>query len=118
MFRGKFLTIARYLRMMYAVAALSGSVILHTCAGPIVHAQSKDDFVAQEKVDVNARLIDSLQAAQADMSHRMDAQAQRQNELSDRISIIQGIGTGVLGVLGVLQVFGLIATSRAAKASS
>jgi hypothetical protein len=35
----------------------------------------------------------------------------RLNDLSNRISTIQGIGTGVLGVLGVLQILGFI-TSR------
>src|SRR5260370_26104625 len=93
-------TLVRRLKMMYAVTALGGALLLRACGGHIaVYAQS----VTPEGMQI--RIEDQI-------NRHLEATDARINALSDKISVIQGVGTGVLGVLGVLQILGLVAGRR------
>lgn len=114
--------LARYIRMMYAVTALSGALLLHefpdisqVYAQQISQTQTQPApyiWGIQSGLDTNSKLIDQLNIKEDQIDHHLEATDSRINDLSDKISLIQGIGSGVLGILGVLQIFGLITTKR------
>ncbi|HEV2709159.1 MAG TPA: hypothetical protein VGU67_03000 [Edaphobacter sp.] len=71
---------------------------------PSVYAQAQnppESYTVQSRMDQIERHIDSTDT--------------RVNDLSDKVSMIQGVGTGVLGLLGALQLLGLIASVKASK---
>ena len=51
-------------------------------------------------------------ADQADVVHRLGSLEERVYHISDSVSTIQGVGSGALGVLGVLQIVGMLGAKR------
>jgi hypothetical protein len=98
--------LAFYLQAAYVFVALSGSLWMQASASLItVHAQVADESSMERRWESKAAQID----------HHFEATDARVQELSDRIATIQGMGAGAFGVLTVLQVLGIIATSKAQK---
>ena len=105
----------------YAVAALTGALIIGSC-GTLIHARAAEtagsDYALATQVAVNTKLTDQMQAGQIETGRRMDGIDTRLNEISDRVSTIQGAGAALLVVLGALQILGLIQTRQATKAAT
>lgn len=93
--------LAFYFQTAYVFVALSGSFWMQAS---VVHAQA-DEFSMERRWETKAQQID----------HHFEATDARVQELSDRIATIQGMGAGAFGVLTVLQVLGIIATSKSQK---
>jgi TolA-binding protein len=89
--------VAQSLKIAYVMTAMAAALTLHSCAGNVAFAAEQD------------RVSDSS------LQHSIDQLDDRLNELSDKVSTIQGIGTGALGALGALQVLGLIASVKTKK---
>lgn len=96
-------TIAKRLKAAYAATALAGALLMQTCGGPTsVFAQ----------VDPQAREMERIEAKQTQVDSHLEFADGRLNTLSDRVSTIQGVGTGVFGALGILQILGLLASAK------
>ena len=100
----------------YAVAAFAGALLIGSCGHfpPPVHAQATD-YAQATQLAVNTKLIDQMAAGQVEINKRMDGIESRLNDISDRVSTIQGAGAAILVVLGALQILGLIQTRQANK---
>jgi hypothetical protein len=90
------------IRSLYIMVAFASAMALHIGVG---------DGVLAAQV-TQPRLFD-MQTYLADrMDHVESVQAQqdvRIRDLSDKVTTMEGIGEGAFGVLGVLQILGLIA---------
>lgn len=110
---------ARYVRMLCAVTAIWGAVVLHSLdKHPVVYAQiynQPDIYSLKARIDVDSSLIDQMKEKQGQIDRHLEAQDIRLNDLNDKTAHIQGVGAGLLGTVGVLEIVGLIATSKAAK---
>jgi len=101
--------VLRGLRILYAFSAFSGALILHSCggSGQFVFAQTnaQPGFLQGQGQGYSSEAADRRDRAIENNAARIDA-------LDERVSTIQGIGSGALGVLGVLQLMGLIASAK------
>jgi hypothetical protein len=105
---------------MYALAAFTSAIILHAIAmqRPTVYAEDNrtaNDYAMQSKIDINNNLVNQVDAKVDGNSHRLELLEARINALSDRQSMMEGAASSALGVLGVLQIFGLITSAKAKK---
>jgi hypothetical protein len=101
----------------YAVAALTGAFIIGSC-GKIIPVHAAEDYALETQVAVNSKIVDQMAAGQVEINRRMDGIDTRLNEISDRVSTIQGAGAAILVVLGALQILGLIQTRQANKGAA
>jgi len=94
----------RVISALYTTTALCGAITLSYCTSDFVYAQTQtptESYSVQSRMDQIERHIDTTDS--------------RVNDLSDKVSLIQGVGTGILGLLGALQLLGLITAAKASK---
>ena len=104
------MNLSHLFRLAYMIAAFAGALIIGSCGSRHhVHAaETQPDYALQTQVAVTAKLTDQVAAGQIEIGRRMDGIDGRLNEISDRVSTIQGAGAAILLVLGALQILGLI----------
>jgi hypothetical protein len=100
-------TLLRRLKMLYAVIALGGALLLQTCGGHVaVYAQSVTADELQRRTE--EKLTDRLEKEKSQLDEHLRSTDRQVNDLSNKVSVMQGVGTGVLGALGALQILGLV----------
>ena len=96
-------TIVKILRIVYILVALTCALVCYL--DYTVHAQSADPYVNAEKLATNTAIIDQIQIHDAETTARFHDMDTRLNDMSNRISTIEGVGSGILGLSLVLQMF-------------
>lgn len=92
--------VSKVARILYIIVAFTASW-LTSPIGPSVLAQSHQP---KQGTDEGQMII----SQQSDAAKRLGALEVRVNEISDSVSNMRGIGSGALGVLGVLQIVGMV----------
>ena len=100
--------VVRGLRILYMHVAFGGAILLRGCGG--------GHFVlAQSAPEPNFTQSVPLEDEGNRRDRDLEALTVRVDQLDERVSTIQGIGSGALGVLGVLQLMGFIASAKAKR---
>jgi len=103
--------IEKAVKWAYALAALTGALILYAMGNTGVQAQqnfSDDHYQQQANYSINSKLIDSMSVRQSEMNTRLDNMDSRISTMSDRVSTMQGVGEGIFIVLAALQILAIV----------
>lgn len=101
------------IKELYILAAFAGSLILYLTPGGIRVLAQVRDFALESKVEIQKSKVEALSEKQGEIEHHLENTDKQVQIDSNRISVIQGVGAGVLGLLGALQILGLVAQVKA-----
>ena len=86
----------RIIRALYIAVAFATALAMYSCGGLSVEAAQAQPLQQYNEMTNIYDRLDKLDG-------HIDAQNIRMDDLSDKVSIMEGIGTGGIGLLGLLQ---------------
>ena len=97
--------LVKWLRIVSFLLTLAGALFLAADSEIHAQAQAVDPYTQAEKTAVNSTMIDQIQIHDAETAARFHDMDTRLNDMSNRISTMEGVGSGILGLSLVLQMF-------------
>lgn len=115
--RGRNMSIVNYIRLGYTTVAFAGAILLQTCPGipATVFAAMRQPVTDIFRLDQDSFRNDYVQGKLEDQHKAIDAQSDRMNQLSDKVSTMQGVGIGITSALGGLQLLSIFASIKFEK---
>jgi hypothetical protein len=106
--------VSKLLRVVYSLVAFTGSLMLHNIGhGFVVYAQDQTQAIQTYRgAEQDGRQWDRHDEKEKEIDEHIRTTDGRLAEVSDKVSMITGVGATVVALLGILNLLGFIKPQR------